>query len=148
MKNMAEENKKIVVRCRGVIVNEGKILVVRHAPEGKYFALPGGHLEWGESVLDCIKREMIEELGIKPIIGRLLYINNFVSSDFIHSIEFFFEIINSADYLNIKSLDGSHKHELAEICWVEKGEKKEIVPPVILVDLNNGTILSDTVRFI
>ena len=143
-----ENNKKIVVRCRGVIVHDNKLLVVRHAPDGEYFALPGGHLEWGESVLDCMKREIMEELGIEPKIGRLLYSNNFINAGFTQSIEFFFEITNSADYLDIDGFDGSHKYELAEICWVGQGEKREIVPPEILVDLNNGTILSDTVRFI
>ncbi len=145
---MTEENKKIVVRCRGIIIHEGKLLVVRHWPDSELYPLPGGHLEWGEKVLDCIKREMIEELGVDPQIGRLLYIHNFVNADFVQSIEFFFEIINSADYLELENLNGTHKYELAEICWVGLGENKEVVPPQILSDLNNGTILSDTVRFL
>ena len=143
-----ETNKKIIIRTRGIIVHNGKMLVVRHAPDGIYFALPGGHLEWGETVLDSIKREITEELGITPEIGRLLYINNFVNADFVQSVEFFFEITNSGDYYKTKNFSGTHNHELAEICWVDKGDIREVVPPEIMTDLNNNTLLSDTIRYI
>jgi len=142
-----ETEKKINIRCRGIIVHEGKLLVVRHAPNDVFFALPGGHLEWGEKINDCFKREMVEELGINPQVGRLLYINN-IFDEGRQSIEFFFEILNSADYLDIEKLGGTHKFELAEICWVGKDDNKKILPDQIQTDLNNNTLLSDTVRFI
>ena len=66
------------VRVRGIIINEGELLVVKHRKDDEHFALPGGHLEYGENVLECIKREMIEELGVEPVIGKLLYVNNFM----------------------------------------------------------------------
>jgi 8-oxo-dGTP pyrophosphatase MutT (NUDIX family) len=59
-----------------VILHEDKLLVVKHSPEDTFVALPGGHLEWSEDIKECLKREMIEELGVAPEIGRLLYINN------------------------------------------------------------------------
>ncbi len=145
---MEETKNKIIIRTRGIIVHDNKLLVVRHAPDAEYFALPGGHLEWGENVKVCVEREIMEELGIKPEIGRLLYVNNFVSIDFVQSVEFFFEITNSDDYLDLDKLGGTHKSELAEIYWLGAGEKREVVPPEIQSDLNSGTILSDTVRFI
>ena len=69
--------KTIVVRCRGIILHDGKLLVVRHKGNADYAALPGGRLEWGEDVVECIRREIVEELGVEPVIGRLLYINNY-----------------------------------------------------------------------
>jgi ADP-ribose pyrophosphatase YjhB (NUDIX family) len=123
---------------------------VRHAAELEYFALPGGHLEWGEKVKDCFKREIIEELGIEPEIGRLLYVNNLTieSGEGKQSVEFFFEVINSADYLDITKLNGTHKNELFEVLWIGKNEDKEIRPLQLQIDLNNDSILSDTVRFL
>jgi ADP-ribose pyrophosphatase YjhB (NUDIX family) len=145
---MNESNKKIIIRCRGIILHDNKLLVVRHAPDAEYFTLPGGHLEWGETVLDTIKREIFEELGIQPIIGRLLYVNNYVDINFVQSVEFFFEITNSGDYFDTDNLGGSHKAEIAEMCWVGKQQKMEIVPPEIQTDLNNGTILANEIRYI
>ena len=72
------QDKKIVVRARAVILHEDKLLVVKHSPEDTFVALPGGHLEWKEDIKGCLKREMLEELGVAPEIGRLLYINNFI----------------------------------------------------------------------
>lgn len=56
-----------------VIWNEqGKILIDRRRREGLMGGLwefPGGKLEPGETVQDCIKREIQEELAIKVEIG-------------------------------------------------------------------------------
>ena len=140
-------NKTTDIRCRAIIVHDGKILTVRHSTGNDYYVLPGGHLEWGESVLDCIKREIIEELGIRPEIGRLLYVRNFIDKNDKQSIEFYFEVINPNDYQDVSRLKGTHSHELAEICWIGRDDTRTILPKQVQTDLNNGTILSDTVRF-
>jgi ADP-ribose pyrophosphatase YjhB (NUDIX family) len=142
------DTKTTDIRCRGIILHNDKILAVKHSKDGSYFALPGGHLEWGESVIECIKREITEELGIIPEIGRLLYVRNYVREDSnVQSIEFHFEITNSADYVDIDKLTGTHSHELAEICWIGKNDTRIIKPIALQEDLNNGTILSDMIRF-
>jgi len=51
---------------------QGKILIDRRRPEGLMGGLwefPGGKLEPGETVQDCIKREIQEELAIGVEIG-------------------------------------------------------------------------------
>ena len=141
------EHTKFIVRTRGIIMCDEKILVMKHKSDYYYYALPGGHMELGESVIDSIKREIIEELGITPQIGRLLYINNFKGEE-VQSVEFFFEITNGKDYLDTESIGGTHKHEFVELCWVGRNDNKIILPKPIQDNLNNGTILSDTVRFI
>ena len=52
-KNMSE-NEKFIIRCRGVILHEGKLLVVKHSEDLDYYALPGGHLEFGEDIKECL----------------------------------------------------------------------------------------------
>jgi len=141
------EHKKFIIRTRGIIVYDEKILVMKHRNSDSYYVLPGGHMEIGENIIDSTKREIIEELGIDPKIGRLLFINNFKTKES-QSIEFFFEITNGKDYLDVANIGGTHKHEFVELCWVGKKDSKNLLPKSVQNHLNEGTILSDTVRFL
>lgn len=143
-----DENKNITVRCRAVIVYRNRLLVVKHTPESKSFALPGGHLEQGESVKECISREVYEELGIKPKIGRLLYVYDFEDPKRQHSTEFFFEVMNSEEYLDCEKIVRSHAYEISKIIWADKNTDMNILPEAIAKDFKLGKIISDDVRFI
>lgn len=140
-------DKKFVIRCRALIIYEGKLLVVKHTPESMFYALPGGHLEWGEGIKECMSREIEEELGIKAELGRLFYVNTFMDSD-VQSIEFFFEVKNSKDYADLKKLAGTHSSEIREFRWLGNGDNASVLPPGINEALKNGTLESDTVQFI
>lgn len=57
---------KISVRVYGIYINENKILALLENYENEEFIkLPGGGLEYGEGVLQCLHRELKEELDIK-----------------------------------------------------------------------------------
>ncbi|MBP9686860.1 MAG: NUDIX domain-containing protein [Candidatus Doudnabacteria bacterium] len=142
------EERKFIIRCRGIIIHENKLLVVRHTHDASFVALPGGHLEWGEDVLECLSRELIEELGVKPDIGRLLYVNTFMDGTSIQPTEFFFEITNGEAYLDAQNLARTHAYELAEIIWMKPGDSLNLLPTQIAKDFQNGTILADQPRYI
>lgn len=83
---------------------DGKLLCVRLKPyfeavDGDYdfWCLPGGGVDPGESLTDAFKREMVEELGVEPKIGRLLYVQQFPRHDK-EILEFFFLIENPEDF--------------------------------------------------
>ncbi len=143
-----DKDKKILIKVRAIILHEGKLLAVRHPHDTSFAALPGGHLEWGEDVKECLSREIFEELGVKPEIGRLLYINTFTQKDNKQYVEFFFEILNGDEYLNIEKLTRSHAHEIAEIIWVNSTDNIHILPKLLGEDFKIGNILSNEPRYI
>lgn len=142
------EDKKFVIRCRAIILHENKLLVVKHAKDTSFAALPGGHLEWGEDVKECMHREIVEELGVEPQIGRLLYINTFMEGNNVQPVEFFFEVTNGAEYVGCELLTRSHAHELAEICWVSPEDDIHILPLAFAKDFKEGLTLSNEVRYL
>jgi ADP-ribose pyrophosphatase YjhB (NUDIX family) len=63
------------VRYQGAIVRDGRILLVCHREnrtERKYWLLPGGGREEGESEEECVRREMLEETSLDVVVDRRL----------------------------------------------------------------------------
>ncbi|HMH70374.1 MAG TPA: NUDIX domain-containing protein, partial [Candidatus Saccharimonadales bacterium] len=90
------------VSVRGIIFKDGRMLAQQLKPgsDGKvrdYWCTPGGGLEANESLHDGLHREMIEETGIAPKIGKLLFIQQFAERE-TEFLEFFFHIENPEDY--------------------------------------------------
>jgi ADP-ribose pyrophosphatase YjhB (NUDIX family) len=141
------DNKKIIIKVRGVIIHDNKLLIVKHK-QSSFMALPGGHLEYGEDVITCLKREFVEELGVLPEIGRLLYISTFIDNKKDEYVEFFFEVKNGEKYLNIDRLERTHAHELAEILWVFPDTYIEILPKKFSEDFKNNNIFEGETKFI
>lgn len=60
------------VRTAGVLIRNGKLLVQRER-NGCEYALPGGHVQLGETTADALVREYREETGADIRCGRLLW---------------------------------------------------------------------------
>lgn len=56
---------------RGVIIEDGNVLICRNRARGNLY-FPGGHIEKGEFPEEALKRELREELGLEARIGRQL----------------------------------------------------------------------------
>lgn len=61
---MNSPGARIIPAARAVLMDaEGRVLLIRRADNGMW-ALPAGGMEPGESVTDCMKREVWEETGL------------------------------------------------------------------------------------
>ena len=65
--------KSPILTVDGIFLKDNKILLVKqaHYPFINSWVIPGGHVEYGETVGKAIKREMKEELGVSVKIKKL-----------------------------------------------------------------------------
>lgn len=62
------------VAVGAVLVHDGSLLLVRrgHGPAAGSWSVPGGRVEWGETLAEAIVREVGEETGLECVCGELL----------------------------------------------------------------------------
>lgn len=66
-----KQEKTIEILVRGICVQKGKLLVCQSKGAANTY-LPGGHVEWREKADESLKREIMEELGVKAVIKEFL----------------------------------------------------------------------------
>lgn len=74
----------IGVGVGAVLVNdkaEVLLLLRKKAPEAGCWSIPGGTVEFGETIEDALLRELKEELGIESQIIKLLRVTNHILKD-------------------------------------------------------------------
>ena len=72
---LSGEEGRIQVCARALVIEDKKLLLVGDSP--KYWYTPGGRLEVGESLADCVVREVFEETGLRIKVGRLVHVFEF-----------------------------------------------------------------------
>ena len=97
---------KLNIRVYATAVKDGKVLVLHEEYAGEQLMkLPGGGLEFGEGVLDCLHREFEEELNVKiNILGHLYTQEEFMVSRFreneqLLTVYYLVEIIDENEFL-------------------------------------------------
>jgi 8-oxo-dGTP diphosphatase len=74
------------IRVYGILVDpQQRILVSDELIRGKrYTKFPGGGLEYGEGTRDCLKREFMEEMGLRVEVKEHLYTTDYFQESAFH----------------------------------------------------------------
>lgn len=140
------------VNVRGVIINDrGELfcqrLTARERDGRDFWCTPGGGLELGESLVDGLRREMVEETGVVPEIGRLLFVQQFAESGDrpahgpSEQLEFFFHITNWQDYQRIDLAATTHGPvEVAACGFVDP--RAVTILPTYFMEVDLGRLVS------
>lgn len=59
------------IRCTALIIEHNSILLVEYEDNGIHYNLPGGGLEPGETIIEGVKREVLEETTAQVDVGPL-----------------------------------------------------------------------------
>lgn len=104
-----------------IIKSNDKYLICQR-PLGKGNALlwefPGGKIEKGETLADCLKRECFEELDIKIGVGKLISTKIYEYPDITVNVHFFEAFVKDDMMKHLKM--NVHK----SLLWVSKEELK------------------------
>lgn len=67
------------IRVYGVLYNDLNEVLIVHEQKGdfRFAKFPGGGLEWGEGIADCLVREFREETGLEINVTGHLYTTDF-----------------------------------------------------------------------
>jgi len=84
---------RLRVRACGLCVINKELLLVNHQLLGEedFWAPPGGGIEFGEQVNQCLIREFQEETGLVIEPKEFLFATEFIDNP-LHAIEFFFRV--------------------------------------------------------
>lgn len=63
-----------MVGVGGVVVHRGRVLLIRRgkSPLQGCWTIPGGRVEWGETIEQAVVRELEEETGLQIRVGELI----------------------------------------------------------------------------
>jgi len=122
------------VRVAAIITKSESILLVKHCRRGlSYWAFPGGSVQESETIVDALRRELLEETGLSIETGHLLYVVETIdpSRTGVHTINLFFlaNVIGEIGDLAGQPSPGEHL-DVPEFVPLAEMSKLELYPDI------------------
>lgn len=135
------EGKQVITACAFIhqkFDGVEKVFLPKRASTKKFlpniFELPGGHIEFGENIVDGLKREVMEEIGMSISVGEPFavfdYKNDIKKS---HSVEvvYFAKFTDPLENIKLNPEDHSEyiwvsEHEIPEVGSISPEERKNV----------------------
>jgi len=107
-----------IIGVGAVIVEGGRVLLVRRDTEplrGEW-SVPGGMLQLGETLRDGVRREALEETGVRVEPGEVLDVFDSIFTDGLGKTQYHYVLI---DYLcRVISGDAQAGSDVSDVRWV------------------------------
>jgi 8-oxo-dGTP diphosphatase len=119
--------KPIRNSAKAIIIQDDKILLTKNKDDfGFFYLFPGGGQDHGEELKDTVKRECLEEIGQKVIVGDLVYVREYIGKNHefsawdsdVHQIEFYFRCLLASSTLSFGEGTNPDKDQVG-IEWIE-----------------------------
>ncbi len=111
-----------MVGVGGVVISDGRALLVRRgrAPLEGQWSIPGGMLEVGETILEGVRRELLEETGIEVRVGELIEVFERITPDGDAKTRYHFVVL---DYL-CEAVSGEARagSDVVDVAWAAPAE--------------------------
>ncbi len=115
----------------GVVIrdDEGRILLIRRGREpGKgLWAVPGGKVEWGETMREAARREAREETGLEVDIGDIVWVGEVIEGSYHIVLIDFAGVATGGDVMA--------SDDAEELRWVALDEAKNLPLTMTMHDL-------------
>ncbi len=127
----------IVVALKGIIVKDGKILIVKRSPYDDFGAntweFVGGKLDFGETLEEALQREIQEEVNLDVQVEKLLYATTFNTSKTRQLVILTYLCLSNQSIVVL-----SNEHQ--DYKWATINELKTLLPENINNDLTYNNI--------
>ena len=142
------ENGVCDFRCAGLLIQDGKVLLQR---DGNEYAVPGGHVQFGETGAEAVVREFREELGVSVQCGNVLWTEECFwqwKGKLNHTLSFYYSVSLKEDSeLPPQGFWRMKDHPHVEMGWVALEEVKglKVYPDFLkteIIELRAGHFVS------
>ena len=125
--------KKTVVAAHALIKRGNRFLVTKRSKSNDYMLgvwdIPGGSLGFGEGIIMALKREVLEEAGLKIKPGKILFAYGYLSNCSRHQ----FQLVYECEYLSGDATLNPKEH--SEYRWIKLAEMKNLKKIAFLKEL-------------